>query len=608
MLAGVVSDVPRVPLLSTVDGEWVRGPLDGEYWYRNLRRPVRFDQAVRTLTESGYRAFVEVSPHPVLTSAIEHGVEATLGAEADGTVVAGTLHRDDGGLTRLITSAAELHVRGVDVDWAALLPGARRVELPTYAFQRKRYWLAPGPGDRADVSAAGLDPAAHPLLGAVVSLPGDGGLVLTGRLSLTEQPWLADHAVEGTALLPGAALVELALRAGAEVGCDVLDELVVEAPLPLPEHGGVRVRVHVEQAAADGRRPVSLHAAREDAGPDAWTRHARGFLSTAPSADIPPDVFGTWPPAGAEPSPLDDFYSAMAHAGYGYGPAFRGLRAAWRDGDAVYAEIALPEHIRADGDAYGLHPALLDAAMQATRLAIPDPDSESGVLLPFAWSGVRLHATGATAARVRITARGGGFAIELADPTSAPLLSIGSLVLRAATPGISRTPSSPTRSSTSAGNRSGHRPSLRDSPARPVRRSTTCSTSPMWPVPGRRRCARSSPVSPRRRRRGRRPAPVWCSPAPTSPIPPPPPSGDWPAPPSSNCPAGSSSSVPIRQGRRWCPRSVASGEPQARIQDGVVTVPRLSRAAPGGPVRFGDGTVLITGGTVCWVPPSPGIW
>nr|WP_242659687.1 acyltransferase domain-containing protein [Thermostaphylospora chromogena] len=277
MLAGVVSDVPRVPLLSTVDGGVGAGAAG---WRVLVSQPApagAVRQAVRTLTESGYRAFVEVSPHPVLTSAIEHGVEATLGAEADGTVVAGTLHRDDGGLTRLITSAAELHVRGVDVDWAALLPGARRVELPTYAFQRKRYWLAPGPGDRADVSAAGLDPAAHPLLGAVVSLPGDGGLVLTGRLSLTEQPWLADHAVEGTALLPGAALVELALRAGAEVGCDVLDELVVEAPLPLPEHGGVRVRVHVEQAAADGRRPVSLHAAREDAGPDAWTRHARGF-------------------------------------------------------------------------------------------------------------------------------------------------------------------------------------------------------------------------------------------------------------------------------------------------------------------------------------------
>src|SRR5690606_3605085 len=187
----------RVPLLSTVDGEWVRGPLDGEYWYRNLRRPVRFDQAVRTLTESGYRAFVEVSPHPVLTSAI--------GDIAPDAVVAGTLRRGEGGWARLLTSAAELHVRGTRIDWRSLLPGTPRTDLPTYPFQHERFWLSP--------AARRPEPTTdHPLLDSLIVLPDDGGVIGTARLSVSAQPWLADHVVSGRVLVPAAVLLDLITR------------------------------------------------------------------------------------------------------------------------------------------------------------------------------------------------------------------------------------------------------------------------------------------------------------------------------------------------------------------------------------------------------------
>ncbi|MFJ7153295.1 polyketide synthase dehydratase domain-containing protein, partial [Streptomyces sp. NPDC100445] len=354
------------------------------------------------------------------------------------------LRREDGGLRRLLASMAEVFVRGVAVDWTGVLPdgvGAADVELPTYTFDHRHYWLKPAPA--ADVASLGQARADHPLLGAVVEVPDTGGVLCTSRLSLRTHPWLADHVVGGAVLVPGTGLVELAVRAGDEVGCGSLEELVVEAPLVLPEQGGVRVQVTVGGPEETDTRTVAVYSAPDDttkdAGPEAWTRHATGTLTAL--ADAAPTQSAAdltvWPPAGARPVDIAGGYELLARAGYGYGPVFQGVRALWRRGDDLFAEVALPEDQRSGAARFGIHPALLDAALHPAMLdvALADPDGENrtedGVHLPFGWNGLHLHAAGATALRVRLhRSAPDALALEAADETGAPVLTLRSLVSR----------------------------------------------------------------------------------------------------------------------------------------------------------------------------------
>ncbi|MGB6162343.1 MAG: type I polyketide synthase, partial [Pseudonocardiaceae bacterium] len=430
VLADIRPQPGRLPLYSTVEPEWLdTTTMDADYWYRNLREPVGFDPAVRELITAGYRTFIEVSPHPVLTTSIQEILDHTDTAPA---VVTGTLRRDDGDLQRFTTSTAELFVRGLPVQWPALVGEGRRVNLPTYAFQHQRYWLE-SPSPVGDVSGAGLAAVEHPLLGAVVGLAEGAGVVLTAGLALVTHPWLADHVVSGTTVVAGAVLVEFAIRAGDEVGCPVLEELVIQAPLLLPERGGVRIQVTVGDGDHTGRRPVSIHSAPHDAPTTAtWTCHAQGHLANT-SAEPGTDL-RTWPPVGAQPVSLENFYQRQAEAGYEYGPMFQGLRAAWtRDGE-VFSEVALPEDQRGQASGFGLHPALLDAALHATALAVTEGAAEVGdgeVLLPFSWNGVALHASGASVLRVRAVLAGVGVvSLQLADQFGQPVASVDSLVFR----------------------------------------------------------------------------------------------------------------------------------------------------------------------------------
>ncbi|MCI3150382.1 SDR family NAD(P)-dependent oxidoreductase [Streptomyces sp. GB4-14] len=436
-LAGVEAQAPSIPFYSTVTGEWVEGAgvLDGAYWYRNLRGQVGFGPAVAELTGQGHGVFVEVSAHPVLVQPITEILDG--GGDGTDAVVTGSLRRDDGGLRRLLASMAELFVRGVTVDWAGVLPvGATsaRLELPTYAFDHQHYWLHEVES-ATDAASLGQAAADHPLLGAVVRLPQTDGLVFTSRLSLTSQPWLADHAVGGVVILPGTGLVELAVRAGDEAGCGVLEELVIEAPLVVPEHGGVRVQVAVGAPGENGARTVEIYSQRED-GPDdgdTWTRHATGTLSVAASATGEQTDFTAWPPAGAAPVEIGDFYGGLSERGYGYGPAFQGVRAVWRRGEEVFAEVALPEEHRKDAARFGIHPALLDAALQAGTIGSAADAEDSGEpVLAFAWNGLVLHAAGASALRVRIAPNGpDALSVQAADEAGGPVVTLDSLVSRA---------------------------------------------------------------------------------------------------------------------------------------------------------------------------------
>ncbi|SNT60728.1 Acyl transferase domain-containing protein, partial [Actinacidiphila glaucinigra] len=271
----------------------------------------------------------------------------------------------------------------------------------------------------------------HPLLGATVALADSDGFLFTGRLSLDTHPWLADHAVMGTVLLPGAAFVELAVRAGDQVGCDVLEELTLQAPLVLPERGGVQVQIHVAAPDADGtgRRTFTLSSRAEDSAADVpWVRHADGVL--AQGAGQPDFELTQWPPAGAEAVPTEDLYAELSALGMAYGSAFRGLTAAWRRGESVYVEVALPEGHTAAARDFGLHPALLDAALHALALGgLGGNDGEGR--LPFSWTGVTLHAAGAEALRVHVARTGADdVRLEIADTTGAPVATVDALALR----------------------------------------------------------------------------------------------------------------------------------------------------------------------------------
>ncbi|WP_425426502.1 SDR family NAD(P)-dependent oxidoreductase [Amycolatopsis australiensis] len=404
------STVDTVFFSTLTGGEIDTAELTADYWYRNLRDTVRFEDAVRAAIAGGHTVFVESSAHPVLTV----GVQQTLDElEVSGAVVP-TLRRDHGDLRQLYTAFGRAFVHGLPVAWDTLVPG-QRVELPTYVFQRERYWVDPAPD--ADALTA-------------VSVA-SGQTVLTGGLSLRSHPWLADHAVLGTVLVPGAALVELAGRAGEETGCASVDELALEAPLLLPEADGVEVQVLVEPAGHDGRRAVTVHARRAAEDAD-WVRHAAGTLAPADAAE-PAAELPAWPPRDAAPVPVGDFYATAAAAGYGYGPAFQGLRAAWRAGDAVFAEVALPAEAGA-ATGFGVHPALLDACLHAA--------SAGGLLgeasaprLPFVWSGVRVHAVGARRVRVRLTTTAPDvLAVLVTDETGLPVVTVAELAVREVDP------------------------------------------------------------------------------------------------------------------------------------------------------------------------------
>ncbi len=433
VLAGIEPHSSRTAFFSTVTGSRLdTAGLDADYWYRNIRQTVQFDQAVRSACEHGYRTFIESSPHPALIAGIEDTANHCVAGETAGggeTIVVPTLGRDDGGLDRFLTSVATAFVGGVHLDWRGALDGAGFVELPTYAFDRRRFWLS-GEGIAADATGLGLGASEHPLLSAIVELPASGGVVLTGRLSPSLQGWLADHAVSGAVVFPGSGFVELAIRAGDEVGCSTVDELTLQTPLMLPAKdsgtSSVAVQVVVGPADESGQRNVSIFS-RTDAG-SGWVCHAEGVLSAGsvePSADL-----SAWPPAGAVAADPADGYERLAARGYGYGPAFRGLTAAWIRDEEVFAEVRLPD--AAGGvNGFGVHPALLDAAMHALVMGRRIGGRTDEVVLPFSWEGVSLHAAGATAVRARIAPAGpSSVAIELADGLGLPVLSVRAMVAR----------------------------------------------------------------------------------------------------------------------------------------------------------------------------------
>ncbi|MDX3839387.1 type I polyketide synthase [Streptomyces europaeiscabiei] len=427
----VTAHPPRLTVVSNLTGSPATAEelASADYWVRHLRHTVRFADGVGWLAAHGVTRYLELGPDATLTALTRSCLPDD---DTTDRVCVPLLRKDRPERGTLLAAVAAAHVHGVRVDLDALLgadPADPRIALPTYAFTRDRYWLPPAL-TTADVTGAGLTGTGHPLLGAVVRVADDDRVLLTGRLSTRAQPWLADHTVSGTVLLPGTAFVELVLRAGDEVGCGLLDDLTLEAPLVLPDTAGVQLQIALGAPGPTGHRPVTVHS-RPDADDDSpWTRHATAVLAPAPAATEAEPA--AWPPSDARPVPLDDFYQALADQGYQYGPVFQGLRAAWQSGDIRYAEVALPEDQHRDAARYGLHPALLDAALHVQLAGGGDDAGEPGAVgLPFAFSGVTLHAVGATGLRVRLeTGPSGAVRLHLADGTGRPVATVDSLVSR----------------------------------------------------------------------------------------------------------------------------------------------------------------------------------
>ncbi|MFJ7898897.1 SDR family NAD(P)-dependent oxidoreductase, partial [Streptomyces anthocyanicus] len=396
---------------------------------------VRYTQAIHTLHTAGVTTYTEIGPDATLTPLTASTVE-----DSDGVAAIATLRAGRPEPQQVLAAVGELHARGRRVDWEAFFGGrpgqSVSVDLPTYAFQRDRYWLDVTEA-AADAAGLGLTPTDHPILGATLDLADGEQTLFTSRLSLRTHPWLADHTVAGTTLLPGTGFVELAALAGERLGCPRVEELTLSAPLVLPERDGVRIQLAVGEADGAGRRVVYVYA-RPDGGDETpgavakarpWTALAKGVLAPATGTGTAADGLPVWPPTGASEVPLDGVYDRLAAQEYAYGPAFQGLRRVWRGDGEIYAEVALPEEQRADAGRYVLHPALLDAALHPLLPGVADQDRAA--LLPFAWSGVTIHATGASVLRVRLTLTGADVAaLTVADATGAPVASVESLLLR----------------------------------------------------------------------------------------------------------------------------------------------------------------------------------
>ncbi|MFB7293986.1 SDR family NAD(P)-dependent oxidoreductase [Actinacidiphila glaucinigra] len=409
--------LPKIPIVSSVTGGSVSDEMSNpEYWVRHVVSEVRFYDALSALAEDSPPIFIEVGPDAILSA-----LGSNFLPEAFFVPV---LKRGSAELRQFLTALGRAFVYGAAVDWPRLYDSGNQVKLPTYPFRRTRYWVNAGSDHLSSQGTQG----SHPLLNQAIALPDTQGFVFTGRLDEYKNAWLGDHEVFGRVLLPGTGLLELACYAGREIGCPELAELTLETALFVPSGLSVDLRIEVCKLDAYGERSFTIYSRAADAdGKASWIRNCRGRLSRShhTSADAIP---WKWLPADAESVNLSGAYGDLQQAGYRYGPAFQAVRALHRNGDGLFAEVVLAEGVETDG--YLVHPAILDACLHAGLLA----ESVRETVLPFVFSDVTVHSTGARHVRVWIKPEKIGVRVEIRNLDNEPVVSIGSLISRPATP------------------------------------------------------------------------------------------------------------------------------------------------------------------------------
>ncbi|MEV6802935.1 SDR family NAD(P)-dependent oxidoreductase, partial [Micromonospora rifamycinica] len=429
VVSGLTFRPPVVPVVSNVTGELGGEQLaDPEYWVRHVREPVRFLDGCRALERAGVTMLVEAGPEPVLSA-----MAAACMTDLPGAAV-GTLREGHDERATIAAALGAAWVHGFAPDWQVVLRGPlpHVADLPTYPFQHRRLWLS----ESSPVSVAaglGVDGTGHPVLATKVELDDEQGWLFTGEVGTHAQPWLVDHAVDGTVIVPGTVLLELTAAAGRQIGGDVVEALTLHTPLVVPEVGRVRLRLSIGGADEAGRRAVRLRS--QPGGTDEpWTTHATGTVAASPI--VPEPSPATWPPDGAVAVDPDDVYGRLASLGYQYGPAFQGLQSVWLDDDELFGETALAVPEQHDAGRYLVHPALLDSALHPLVLAVHGDDQPGTVRLPFSFSGAWLAGPGVQAARSRLTPRGeGAYALTLFDADGIVIGGVEKLVTRPARTG-----------------------------------------------------------------------------------------------------------------------------------------------------------------------------
>ncbi|RCG15239.1 SDR family NAD(P)-dependent oxidoreductase [Streptomyces diacarni] len=433
---------PHTPLISNLTGR----PAETDqlttpaYWTAHIRQPVRFADILTTLANSGTRSYLDIGPTPTLAPLVHHTLTSDNNNETDTPHVLTTLHPDHHDTQALTNTLAHTHTTTQPVTWHQPHSDATQpaVSLPTYAFTRRGYWLEPV-GGSVDVVGSGLNAPGHPLLSAHVDLP-SGGHVFTTRLGPGSHRWLADHAVGGVAVLPGTAFVELVTHAARVSGMACVEELTLHTPVVLEGEGALQLQMVVEPPDEAGRCQLLVHArdadttttdSDSDSGEEGrpWVCHAEAVLATASDPDKEPARVQL--PADAQPVDVQELYLELAEAGMDYGPAFQGLERAWRHGQDIYADVTLPEILGPDG--YGIHPALLDAALHPLALLTRQSGEAAVLRLPYSWRDVTVHATGATELRVRVSITAEDTAaLAVSTFDGEPVVTVGGLTVRPA--------------------------------------------------------------------------------------------------------------------------------------------------------------------------------
>ncbi|MCU1470893.1 MAG: Acyl transferase [Glaciihabitans sp.] len=409
-LADIEPVAPAIPLYSTLTGAVVdTADMDAGYWFDNLRNTVRFEPTMRKLIAKRHRTFVEASPHPVLTWAVQEILES---GKVQGTVV-GTLRKNSGDIAQFLSSAAVLPDSAGPVDFTSVQPQGVHIDLPTYQFDRTRYWMT---APRAD--SANRGERAFTTTGPT-ELP-SGQTVVAATIDRGRYPWLGDHLVREAEWVPATAFLSVLVEVGEQVGCPVVADLTLSAPLTVPEQGPAELVVVLEPADSVGRRPLTMHSRRPAGG---WIVHASGLLASRSAT--PAEVLHQWPPAGASAQDLSGAYETLAGRGYHYGAAFQGLRSLWTRGTELFAEVTLPETVADAAECGTAHPALLDAALHPAVLR-----AGSGLQVPFAWREVDLPRIAGRTLRIRVTPRGDEFALALFDERGHAAGTVGGLSLR----------------------------------------------------------------------------------------------------------------------------------------------------------------------------------